>query len=199
MMRRIAVCLALLVVGAPVWAQETESPPATGGSGGPMDPSKMGPWTRKPANEAKVKKELEAFFKEEEAVMKKRDVQAALARIDFPFFWVTDDSKGVPKSETNDRQKMEVVMKDMFEQTPADTQMANKPNITVLSDSLATYTNDFTMTTGGKTYRGKNSGLVVKRDGQWKWKAMYEAGWGDIPPPAVGGSGMPEGHEKPKQ
>lgn len=200
MMRRIAVCLALLVLGAPVWAQDTEyPPPATGGSGAPMDMSKLGPWTRKPTNEAKTRKEIEAFFKEEDVIMKKRDVQAALARMDFPFFWATDDSKGVPQGETYDRQQQEAMMRDMFQKMPADTQLTNKPNITVLSDSLATFTNDFTMTMDGKKYSGRNSGLVVKRDGQWKWKALYEAGWGDAPPPAVGGSGRPEGYEKPKK
>lgn len=200
MMRRIAVCLALLVLGAPGWAQDTEYPQqGTGGSGAPMDMSRMGPWTRKPANEARVRKEVEAFFKEEDAIMKNRDVQAALARMDFPFFWATDDSQGVPQGETYDRQRQEAMVRSMFEQMPADVRMTQKPTITVLSDSLATFTNDFTLTTGGKKYSGRNSGLVVKRDGQWKWKAMYEAGWGDYPPPAVGGSGRPEGQKQPKQ
>lgn len=199
MMRRIAVCIVSLVLGAPVWAQDTEYPQATGGSGAPMDLSKVGPWTRKPTNEAKTRKEIEAFFKEEDAIMKKRDVQASLARVDYPVFWATDDSKGIPMGEVYDRQKHEAMVRDMFQQMPADTQMTQKPTITVLSDSMATFTNDFTMTVGGKKYSGRNAGLVVKRDGQWKWKAMYEAGWGDAPEPGVGGSGMPEGYVPPKK
>jgi hypothetical protein len=86
----------------------------------------------------------------------------------------------------------------MFEQMPADIQVTHKPTITVLSDSLATYTDDFTITTGGKKYSGRNAGLLVKRDGQWKWKTMYEAGWGDVPTTGVGGSGMSEDPEKKK-
>ncbi|MFP2930636.1 hypothetical protein ACLESO_36645 [Pyxidicoccus sp. 3LG] len=205
MMRRIAVCVVSLVLSAPVWAQEQdkqkgqESQPASGGSGMVMDLDKMGPWTRKPTNEAKTRKEIEAFFKEEEAIMKKRDVQAALDRVDFPTYWVTDDSKGVPKEETYDRQKLEAMMNDMFKQMPEDAKMVQKPTITVLSDSLAVYTNDFTMTGGGKKHSGRNAGLVVKRDGKWKWKTMYEAGWGDAPPTGVGGSGMPEEYEEPRK
>ena len=81
MIRRIAVCLVSLALTTPVWAQDQdkeykESPPATGGSGTPMDMSKMGPWTRKPTNEAKTKKEIEACVKEEDAIMKQRDFQA---------------------------------------------------------------------------------------------------------------------------
>ena len=127
MMRRIVVCIASLVLSAPVWAQEQEKEQekaqgqeygkeqqGTGGSGMAMDPEKMGPWTRKPTNESKTKKEIEAFFKEEEDVMKKRDVQAALNRIDFPSYWVTDDSKGVPKAELYERKQLEEMMTSMF-------------------------------------------------------------------------------------
>jgi hypothetical protein len=198
MMHRIAVCLVSLVLTAPVWAQDQEALPATGGSGTPTDMTKMGPWTRKPANEAKIRKEIEAFFKEEEAIMKRRDFDAALARVDFPIFMATDDSKGIPEAELFDRQRYVEMMKPMFEQMPADMQAKPKTTITVLSDSLATFTCDFTMTTGKEKLSGRNGGLLVKRDGQWKWKALYEAGCGDYPSVGVGGSGVPETPEKPK-
>jgi hypothetical protein len=199
MMRRIAVCLVSLVLTAPVWAQdqETQEPsPATGGAGTPMDMSKMGPWTRKPTNEAQTRKEVEAFIKEEDAIMKRRDFEASIARNDFPVFFTTDDSKGIPKSEQYDRQKFTEMMKPMYEQMPADMKTNHKLDIKVLSDSLVVYTDDYTTTTGGKKYPGRNSGLLVKRDGQWKWKTFVEAGWGDTPSPAVGGSGMPEEQKK---
>ena len=54
------------------------------------------------------------------------------------------------------------------------------------------------MTSGKEKHSGRNAGLVVKRDGEWKWKAMYEAGWGDYPSVGVGGSGKPETPEKPQ-
>ncbi|MFY0522206.1 hypothetical protein ACN28I_03000 [Archangium gephyra] len=200
MVRRIAVCLVSLLLTTPVWAQEQQSPPESGGgSGMATDMSKMGPWTRKPTNEAKTRKEIEAFFKEEEALMKRRDFEGGLARMDFPVVMATDDSKGVPMAETYDRQRYTEMMRPMFEQMPADMQMTHKPTITVLSDSLATFTDDFTITTGGKKYSGRNGGLLVKRDGQWKWKTMYEAGWGDMPASGVGGSGTAGESEPPKK
>jgi hypothetical protein len=203
MMRRIAVCLVSLVLTAPVWAQdqdkEKEYPPATGGSGMAMDMSKMGPWTRKPTNEAKTRKEIEAWVKEGDAIMKRRDFQADAARADFPVYMATDDSKGVPMAETYDRQKYTDMMKPMFDQMPADMQMKHDLDITVLSDSLVSFTDDYTTTMGGKKYRGRNAGLLVKRDGQWKWKAFFEAGWGDVPSSAVGGSGTPGDQEKQKK
>lgn len=204
MMRRIAVCLVSLVLTTPVWAQEKQhkepakSSSSTGGSGMQMDMSKVGPWTRKPTNESKTKKEIEAFIKEEDALMKKRDLEASLARVDFPIFMATDDSKGVPKAESFDRQQYADMTKSMLDQMPADTQVNHKLDITVLSDSLVSYTDNYTMTMGGKKYSGRNTALLVKRDGNWKWKAMVEAGWGDMHTPGVGGSGMTEDQKKVK-
>jgi hypothetical protein len=177
MMRRIAVCLVSLVLTAPVWAQEKkETPPASGGSGMQMD--------------------IEAFIKEEDALMKKKDFNASLARVDFPVFMATDDSKGVPKAETYDRQQYTNMMKPMFDQTPADVQVTHKLDIAVLSDSLVNVIDNYTMTTGGKKYDGRTSALLVKREGQWKWKTFVEAGWGDMPATGVGGSGMTEDQKK---
>ena len=39
------------------------------------------------------------------------------------------------------------------------------------------------MTTGKQKLGARNMGLLVKVDGQWKWKAMAEAGWGGMEPP----------------
>ena len=69
--------------------------------------------------------------------------------------------------------------------------MTHKPTITVLSDSLANVVDDFTMTMGKQKITGKNASLLVKRDGQWKWKSMVEAGYGGMEPPkGTGGSGQ---------
>jgi len=80
----------------------------------------------------------------------------------------------------------------MFDQMPPDEKFTHKPNITVLSDSMAMVVDEFTLSSGGKTYRAKNASLLVKKDGKWKWKLAAEAGWGDMPMEGVGGSGPAE-------
>ncbi|WP_143177229.1 hypothetical protein [Cystobacter ferrugineus] len=127
--------------------------------------------------------------------MRKSDVRAKISRIDFPILMATDDSKGKVKSGTYDQQQYMEMMRPTFE-TTEDSQISHKPNITVLSDSLATFTDDYSVTRGGKKYNGRMAGLLVKVDGQWKWKAMYEAGFGDVPAPGIGGSGTTRGHEQ---
>jgi hypothetical protein len=36
------------------------------------------------------------------------------------------------------------------------------------------------MTQGKTKMTGRNTAVLVKRDGQWKWKVMGEAGWGGM-------------------
>ncbi len=175
------IVMATLVTGT-AWAQGKDATPPAGGP----DMSKMGPWSRKPANEKQTKKEIADFFKEEEDLMKKGDPQSMLARIDFPVYMLTDDSKGVPKAEEWNKEKYTAVMKPMMENMPKDMKMTHKQSVTVLSDSLVNVTDDFTMTMGKNKLSGRSLSVLVKRDGQWKWKVMGEAGWGDMPtPPAA--------------
>jgi hypothetical protein len=155
------------------WAQD----------GGGMDMSKMGPGSRRPTNEAGTKKEIAGFFKETDELEKKGDFDGMLARVDFPVFMLTDDSKGVPRAEAWSQEQYVAMMKPMMEHMPKDVKVTHKPTVTVLSDSLVNVTDDFTMTMGKQKMSGRNMGVLVKRDGKWRWKMMGEAGWGDMPSP----------------
>jgi hypothetical protein len=209
MKRTILVCTAAVVFAGSAWAQGKDAKPAAGAAapaaqGGAMqgngmqgmDMSKMGPQARKPTNEAATKKEIEAFFKQMEENMKKGDMEAGLAAVDFPVYMATDDMKGVPEAKEFNREQYTAMMKPMHDNMSKDMKMTHKPTITVLSDSLANVVDEFTMTMGKQKMSGRNGGLLVKRDGQWKWKTMVEAGWGGMAPPSAGGSGQmtpPEG------
>jgi uncharacterized protein (TIGR02246 family) len=152
----------------------------------------MGPVARKPTNEKATKKEIEDFFKKVEEAGKKGDMETMTSMVDFPVFMATDDMKGVPETKQYSREEYVAMMKPFFENMPKDMKTTHKPTITVLSDSLANVVDDFTMTMGKQKFTGKNASLLVKRDGQWKWKAMVEAGYGGMGPPGgAGGSGTP--------
>jgi len=144
------------------------------------DMSKMGPWSRKSKNEKQVKKEVTDFFKQNDELAKKGDFEGAVALVDFPVFMITDDANGTPEADAWTKEKYTAQMKPFWESMPKDTKTTHKPNIVVLSDSLVSYTDDFTMTMGKQKMTGRNAGILVKRDGQWKWKTMTEAGWGGM-------------------
>ncbi len=160
-------------------AAAKEEPKAEAAAPG-MDMSKMGPWSRKPTNEKATKKEVEEFFKAEDELAKKGDMDGMLARVDFPIWMATDDSKGDIDAKPFDKDAYVKAMKPFYENMPKDAKTTHKPTITVLSDTLVTVTDDFTMTANKHKMAGKNSGLLVKVGGAWKWKMMAEAGWGGM-------------------
>jgi hypothetical protein len=168
--------------------QTAQTPPA----GQMPDMSKMGPWSRKPTDEGKTKKDIQAFLKSSEETMKKGDFNAALAEIDFPVYMATDDSKGMTKAKEYSREQYTAMMKPMYENMPKDHQASHKHNITVLSDNLAMVVDDYTMSHNKQKFTGKSACLLVKKDNQWKYKTMTEAGWGDMSGPGTGGSPQTE-------
>jgi hypothetical protein len=138
--------------------------------------SKAGPGSRK-ADEAKVRKEVQAAFEKFEATEKKGDLQGQMAMIDFPVYMATDGAGGKIEAGEWNKERWEQTMKPFFENMPKDVKVTHKLSIAVLSDSLAHVTDDFTMTMGKQKMSGRNATLLVKRNGEWKWKALVEAGW----------------------
>ena len=195
MKRTILVCVTAVALSGSAWAQDkAQKPaeqkpaaPATSAQAPAMDLTAMGPGARKPTNEQQTKKEVLAFFKNQEELGKKGDFEGAMATYDFPVYMATDDLKGVPETKEYSREEYAAMMKPFYENMPKDMKVTHKPTITVLSDSLVMATDDFTMTLGKQKVTGKNAALLVKRDGQWKWKSMIEAGYGGMP--AAGASG----------
>jgi hypothetical protein len=184
-MTRALIGLVSVLAAAPMaFADEAAAPSAAPAAAGKPDMSKSGPWTRKPTNEKQTKKEIADFFKQGDEAEKKGDFDKSLAMVDFPVYMATDDSKGVPSTMTVDKDAYTAMMKPFWDNMPKDAKTTHKPTISVLSDSLANVVDDFTMTANGKKTAGRNQSILVKRDGQWKWKVMTEAGWGDMPPPA---------------
>ncbi len=193
MKRSIVVCIAAVAFTSSALAQtqdaKSATPAAPAQGGMEMDLTKFGPGARKPTNEKQSKKEIEDFFKKVQELEKKGDMEGMFAVVDFPVFMVTDDLKGVPESKEYSREEYVAMMKPMFENMPKDMKMTHKPTIFMLSDSLATVIDDFTITQGKQKVTSRNMSLLVKRDGQWKWKVMAEAGYGGMSPPQGAGGG----------
>lgn len=146
----------------------------------PMDMSKVGPWTRKVANEKASKKEVEDFLKKQEEAGAKGDMEGMLGHIDFPVYMLTDDAKGKLEASAMTKDQYVAEMKPFYENMPKDTKYTHKYTVTLFSDALALVVDDFTMTAGKTKLAGRNASLLGKVDGAWKFKTMVEAGWGGM-------------------
>jgi hypothetical protein len=197
MKRVVLACACALLIAVPALGQGAPpaADPAPAAEPAPaaapqMDMSKVGGASRPVKNEKKVKKELDAFFKAEDAAMKKRDQEASWAMVDYPVLMVTDDSKGQSSDISMTREQYIAEMKPFMEQPPPkNMKYTVKRDVTVLTDSLAMVVGKVTMSLGKKKFSWKNASLVVKKDGKWGYKMMAEGGWGDA---------MGEPKEEPK-
>lgn len=199
MKRSMVLCAAAVVLAGSAWAQnrpQPQQPTPPVQQGAPLDWTKVGPMARKPTQEKQTKKEIEELYKRMEEAMKRGDMEAMFATVDFPAYMLTDDLQGVPEAREYSREQYVAMMKPFYENMPKDVKASHKRTIHVLSDSLANVIDDYVVVMGKQRITGRNASMLVKRDGQWKWKVMSEAGWGGMQPAqGVGGAGQqpPEG------
>lgn len=174
---RTVALLALLTTSA--WAEDRPPPAAS------LDLARMGPWTRRPPSEAQVQKEVLDFLTQDEALQRKGEVAAYVAHADFPVYVTTDNARGEPSVEAWDRKQYVAVIQAFWADRPKDTRIEHRRAITVLSAALVSFTDDFVVRVGGQALGGRNVGILIKRNGQWLWKAVVEAGWGELGPDAA--------------
>ncbi len=181
-----SLLVALLVVPSLVLGAEKDA-------GMPADP--MASWVPpRVKSEAKDKQEIQAVLKSLDAAARTGDLEAAVALIDFPVMMMTDDSKGEAMGEAWNREKWAEVMKPFYGKPMKDMKVTHKPNVFLLSDSLATVDDVCTMTQGGKSITSRNSMVLIRKDGKWRVKSMAEGGWGDMMnQPSQGTASGPQG------
>jgi ketosteroid isomerase-like protein len=172
-MTRLLIALFLVPASLALAAEQKPAAP----TGDPM----AGWVPPKLANPEKDKKEIQALIQAMDAASKRGDIDAAAALIDFPVLMATDDSKGEGMAEAWERERWIEMMKPFYSKPMADMKVTRKPDIFLLSDSLATVNDVCTVKMGPKTVTMRNSTLVLRRDGKWLVKGMAEAGWGDMP------------------
>jgi uncharacterized protein (TIGR02246 family) len=198
-MSRLLVALCLVPALA-LGAEQTQ-----GTAGGPM----AGWVPPKVKAEAKDKEEIHALLHAMEAAGKNGDLDAAAGLVDFPVTMITDDSKGEAKGETWDRERWTEVMRPFYAKPMKDLKVTHKPNVFLLSDSLASVNDVATMTHGGKTVTARSSMTLIRREGKWRVKTMAEGGWGDVmaarastetaPTHGTGSGGTGSGAEPPTE
>jgi hypothetical protein len=188
-------CVVLMSAAAFAGEMKAAAPAAAPAAAKPAETAKPADTMAKPADAAmanpmaqwkapKVTKEdkkgVDDMYKAMEENMKKGDVEASAAMIDFPVLMVTDSSAGATMADMYDRAKWVATMKPAMENMPKDAKWTNKHKAEFLSDNLASVIEEHTMTMGKVKSTWKSHSLLVKKDGKWMQKSMTEGGWGDM-------------------
>ncbi|GEM_PF-3178739 len=125
------------------------------------------------------KKGVDALYLACDEALKKGDIDALAARIDFPLTMITDTAAGVPVTLQWERQAWVDTMKRSAG-LPKDLKLSKKTKVTFLSDSLAMVEEANEQIIGKAKDRWLSGAVVQRRDGQWMFKAMIEGGWGEL-------------------
>jgi hypothetical protein len=177
-MKRLLLAVLVVPASLALAAEEKAAAPEKGAA--PTEDPMAGWVPPKLANPAKDRKEIQTLIQAMDAAGKRGDVEAAAALVDFPVLMATDDSKGEGMAETWTREEWVEVMKPFYSKPMTDMKVTHKPDIFLLSDSLASVDDVATVKMGDRTITMRNTTLLVRRDGKWLVKAMAEPGWGDM-------------------
>jgi hypothetical protein len=130
-------------------------------------------------NEARDRKEIAALWDAFDEADRKGEAGAAAALIDFPVLMVTDDPKGQAVAQSWSREQWLQVMAPFYKADPS-RKVKHKPQVFLVSDSLASVDDVVTAPMNGKPVTMRNTTLLVRKDGKWLVKVMTEGGWGDM-------------------
>ena len=99
----------------------------------------------------------------------------------FPIIVMTDDSAGNCVTQNWDRDTFKQAMDLAAQGVDVTTlKIQNHRNPTFLSENLAVVVTDAVTTVGETTQQSRYVDIMVKQNGEWKYKSMAQAGWGDM-------------------
>lgn len=186
---RFLVLLSVLVPMTVLGQAQTapaQPPQAPGGASDPMaawrPPKKL-----TPADEKKARQQIQGLFKTMEQAGQKGEIETAAGLVDFPVLMLTDTKEGDAVGDSWDEQQWREVMEPFYAQPMKGMRVTHNPKVFLVTEALASVDDDWSMTMGKKKTAGRSSMLLVKKDGEWKIKAMVEGGWGDMPMPGQAG------------
>ena len=136
-----------------------------------------GPWARRVETNEKDKKEIEDFLSASDALRWASDLEGFMNKVDFPVYVMTDDQGGEILAKQYSKSAFEKAMRPFWVYTPKEWRFKRRPQITMLSLNMASVLDEPTVTAAGKNLSGKVALLLVKKQGTWKWKSMFEPGW----------------------
>lgn len=123
-------------------------------------------------------KSVETWFKNYDALVKTNTAKEMIKEADLPITVVTDDSNGNCVTQQWDKDAFQASIEGNA--SDSNTSIKNDRQFHFLNQNLVIAITESTVTTEGTVQRMKYADVLVKRDGNWKFKCMIQTGWGDM-------------------
>jgi hypothetical protein len=120
---------------------------------------------------------LLAWFDRYDAHARRNDTEAMADMALFPLVVMTNDSRGECVAQEWDRSTFIQAM-DMA--APGSVEIDNQRRPVFLNSHLAVVVTDSTVTADGQTQHMRYVDVMAKAGGEWRFKSMIQAGWGDM-------------------
>jgi hypothetical protein len=120
---------------------------------------------------------LLAWFDRYDGHARRNDTEAMADMALFPLVVMTNDSQGECVAQEWDRGTFIQAM-DMA--AAGSVEIDNHRRPVFLNSDLAVVVTDSTVTADGKTEHMRYADVMAKAGGEWRFKSMVQAGWGDM-------------------
>jgi ketosteroid isomerase-like protein len=120
---------------------------------------------------------LLAWFARYDDHVRRNDTEAMADMALFPLIVMTNDSAGECVAHQWDRDTFRQAM-DMS--ADPSIQIDNERRPVFLNSDLAVVVTDSTVTADGQTRHMRYVDVMAKTGGEWRFKSMIQAGWGDM-------------------
>jgi hypothetical protein len=118
---------------------------------------------------------LLAWFDRYDGHARRNDTAAMADMALFPLVVMTNDSAGECVAQEWDRDTFVQAMGD-----PSAADLENRRRPVFLGADLAVVVTDSTVTADGQTRHMRYVDVMAKTGGEWRFKSMIQAGWGDM-------------------
>ena len=126
-------------------------------------------------------KQLMDWFDQYQARVLKNDLEAMADMAILPLIVMTNDSDGNAVTQEWDRETFKQAL-DLSAQGVdlANVSIMNERQPFFLSEDLAIVITDAVTSVAGDSQPSRYVDIMFKKEGEWKYKSMIQAGWGDM-------------------
>jgi hypothetical protein len=120
------------------------------------------------------------WFARYDAHVQRNETEAMADMALFPIIVMTNDSAGDCVTQEWDRETFVQAMAMNTADADQEMELKNEREPVFLNSDLAIVVTNSTVTIDGEQQHMRYVDIMAKKDGQWRFKSMIQAGWGDM-------------------